>query len=92
MSIGPIVWSIIAVLVALVVLALLLTGTLRAVGRTTTVLGAFTDLLSDRTGMLRARLAAVKVRIARLRGTGEPDDPASVDSAVTSPLSEGAHQ
>jgi hypothetical protein len=78
-SIGPIVWSIVVVLVALVVLGLLLMGTLRAVGRTTTVLGAFTDLLADRTGMLRARVAAIQVRLARRRSdrastpTGEPE-------------------
>jgi hypothetical protein len=88
-SIGPIVWSIVVVLVALVVLALLVTGTLRAVGRTTTVLGAFTELVSDRTGMLRARLAAITVRIARLRGTGEHPDTA-VASGENAPLSEGA--
>jgi hypothetical protein len=89
-SIGPIVWSIVVVLVALVVLGLLVGGTLRAVGRTTTVLGAFTELVADRTGMLRARLAAIKVRIARLRGTDDPDVTAPVDSNPTEPLSEGA--
>ena len=89
MSIGPIVWSIIAVLVALVVLALLLVGALRAVGRTATVLGAFTELLGDRTGMLRARVAAIRVR---LRGTDDPDTTAPVQSAVTVSLSEGAPQ
>jgi hypothetical protein len=44
-SIGPLVWSIVAVLVALVVLALLVVGALRAVGRTRAVLAAFTGPL-----------------------------------------------
>lgn len=92
MSIGPIVWSIVVVLVALVVLALLLAGTLRAVGRTTTVLGVFTELVTDRTGMLRARVAAIQVRLARLRGTDDPDTTTPVQSAATVPLSEGAPQ
>jgi hypothetical protein len=91
-SIGPIVWSIVVVLVAMVVLALLVLGLMRAVGRTTTVLGAFTELLADRTGMLRARVAAVQVRVALLRGTDDPDTTAPVQSAVTVPLSEGAPQ
>jgi Tfp pilus assembly protein PilX len=66
---GPLVWSIVAVLVALVVLALLVLTALRAVGRTRTVLGAFTAQASDRTGMLRARVAALRVRVGVLRGS-----------------------
>jgi hypothetical protein len=62
MSVGPLVWSIVAVVVALVVLVLFAMPVLRGVGRTTTVLGAFTELVTDRTGMLRARIAALRVR------------------------------
>ncbi|MEJ2871564.1 hypothetical protein WCD74_27645 [Actinomycetospora sp. OC33-EN08] len=75
---GPIVWSILAAVVALVVLALLVVGLLRTVNRTTTVLGAFTALLSDRVGLLRARAAAVGVRLARR----PPDGPSPVESAA----------
>ncbi len=77
MSIGPIVWSIVAVLVALVVLAFLVLIALRAVGRTTTVLGAFTALVSDRAGMLRARVAALRVRASRLGGSSAVRPPPS---------------
>ena len=80
-SFGPLVWSIVAVLVALVVLALLVVGALRAVGRTTTVLAAFTALVSDRAGMLRARVAAVRVRAGRLGGS-----PSSSGSAAVGPV------
>ncbi len=79
---GPIVWSIVAVLAALVVLAVLLVGLLRAVGRTTAVLGAFTSFTGDRVGLLKARVAALQVRIARRR-QGPP-----VQSDVPA---EGAH-
>jgi hypothetical protein len=97
-SIGPIVWSIVAVLVALAVLALLVLGLLRAVGRTSVVLGAFTGLLSDRTGMLRARIAALQIRMARRRErTGDSSGSAPVESGttvsdLTVPVSEGAPQ
>ena len=89
MSFGPLVWSIVAVLVALVVLGLLVLTALRAVGRTTTVLAAFTALLSDRAGMLRARVAALRVRAGRLgRSSGTSGSVAigPVDSAVTMPV------
>ncbi|HEY2195527.1 MAG TPA: hypothetical protein VGH76_24945 [Actinomycetospora sp.] len=76
MSFGPIVWSIVAALVALVLLALLVLTALRAAGRTTTVLGAFTAFVSDRAGMLRARVAALKVRVSLMRGTGDSSGPA----------------
>lgn len=66
---GPLVWSIVAVLVALVVLALLALTAVRAVGRTRTVLAAFTARTSDRTGMLRARVAALRVRVGVMRGS-----------------------
>ncbi|MDL5158178.1 hypothetical protein [Actinomycetospora termitidis] len=70
---GPIVWSIVAVVVALVVLAVLVVGLLRHANRTTTVLGAFTALLGDRLGLLRARVAALQVRLARRRApAGSP--------------------
>ena len=69
MSFGPIVWSIVAALVALVVLALLVLPALRAARRTTTVLGALRTLVSDRAGMLRARVAALKVRVGLMRDT-----------------------
>jgi Tfp pilus assembly protein PilX len=72
--VGPIVWSIVAALVALVVLALLVLTAVRAAGRTTTVLGAFSALVSDRAGMLRARVAALRVRASLLRGTGDSSD------------------
>jgi hypothetical protein len=49
---------------------------LRAAGRTTTVLGAFTAFVSDRAGMLRARVAALKVRVSLMRGTGDSSGPA----------------
>jgi len=87
-SFGPLVWSIVAVLVALVVLALLVMGTLRAVGRTTTVLAAFTALVSDRTGMLRARVAALRVRAGQLRGSSRSSGSVAigpVESDVTVP-------
>lgn len=84
MSIGPLVWSIVAVLVALVVLALLVFTALRAVGRTTTVLGAFTTLLSARTGMLRARVAALRIRAGRLGET-----PGSSGSVAIGPVESG---
>jgi hypothetical protein len=87
-SFGPLVWSIIAVLVALVVLALLVLTALRAAGRTTTVLAAFTALVSDRAGMLRARVAALRVRAGLLgrssRSSGSVE-PGPVDSGVTVP-------
>ena len=89
MSFGPLVWSIVAVLVALVVLALLVLTALRAVGRTTTVLAAFTALLSDRAGMLRARVAALRVRASLLgRTSGSSGSVAigPVDSDVTMPV------
>jgi hypothetical protein len=88
-SFGPIVWSIVAALVALVVLALLVLTALRAVGRTTTVLGVFTALVSDRAGMLRARVAALKVRMSRMGGTRDSSDPAPVGSVPTGSASEG---
>jgi hypothetical protein len=97
-SIGPVVWSIIVVLVALVVLALLVLGLLRAVGRTTVVVGAFTKLVSDRTGMLRARIAALQIRMARRREqTGDSSGSLPVESGttvsdLTVPVSEGAPQ
>jgi hypothetical protein len=87
-SFGPLVWSIVAVLVALVVLALLVLGALRAVGRTTTVLAAFTALLSDRAGMLRARVAALRVRAGRLGGPSRSSGSVGigpVESDVTTP-------
>jgi Tfp pilus assembly protein PilX len=87
-SFGPLVWSIVAVLVALVVLALLVLGALRAVGRTTTVLAAFTALVSDRTGTLRARVAALRVRAGRLGGSSPSSGSLTtgpVDSDVTVP-------
>lgn len=93
MSIGPLVWSIVAVLVALVVLALLVVGALRAVGRTTAVLAAFTGPFADRTGMLRARVAALRVRASRRgRTPGTSGSPGSaavgpVDSDITMPIS-----
>jgi Tfp pilus assembly protein PilX len=89
-SIGPLVWSIVAVLVALVVLALLVVGALRAVRRTRAVLAAFTGPFADRTGMLRARVAAVRVRTSRLGSTSGSSDSATVgpvDSDITMPIS-----
>jgi hypothetical protein len=87
-SFGPLVWSIVAVLVALVVLALLVLTALRAAGRTTTVLAAFTALVSDRTGMLRARVAALRVRAGLLGDSSRSSGSAEigpVDSDVTVP-------
>jgi hypothetical protein len=89
-SIGPLVWSIVAVLVALVVLALLVLGALRAVGRTTTVLEAFTTSFSHRTGMLRARVAALRVRASRVGTTPGSSPSVPVESGERVPGSGGA--
>ncbi|MFC5063910.1 hypothetical protein [Actinomycetospora atypica] len=83
--VGPIVWSIVAVLAALVVLALLVVGLLRAVGRTTAVLGAFTSFTGDRVGLLRARVAALQVRV-RHHDRGRAVSPVQSDVPA-----EGAH-
>ena len=88
MSFGPLVWSIVAVLVALVVLALLVLTAMRAVGRTTTVLAAFTALISDRAGMLRARVAGLRVRASLLGRSSRSSGSAEigpVDSDATVP-------
>lgn len=85
--VGPIVWSIVAVVVALVVLALLVGGLLRALRRTTTVAGAFTAQTSDRLGLLRARVAALRVRMEQRRAS----DSSPVQSVGTTPSSEGNH-
>ena len=92
MSFGPIVWSIVAVLVALVLLALLALPVLRAAVRTTTVLGAFTALVSDRGGLLRARLAGLRVRAGRRGQTGDSSGSPEVDWSVTVPVTGGAPQ
>jgi hypothetical protein len=65
--IGPIVWSIVAVFVALVVLVLLVGGALRALRRTSAVSGAFGAFVTDRVGLLRARTAALGVRMEQRR-------------------------
>jgi hypothetical protein len=85
--IGPIVWSIVAVVVALVVLALLVGGLLRTLRRTSAVSGAFGSLLTDRLGLLRARAAALGVRMEQRRTS----DSSPVQSGTTTPSSEGSH-
>jgi hypothetical protein len=85
--VGPIVWSIVAVVVALVALALLAGGLLRSLRRTSAVSGAFGSLLSDRVGLLRARAAALGVRMEQRRAS----DSSPVQSGATTPSSEGNH-
>jgi hypothetical protein len=85
--IGPLVWSIVAVVIALVVLALLVGGLLRALRRTTAVAGEFSTRTADRVGLLRARAAALGVRMEQRRVSGS----SPVQSVVTTPSSEGNH-
>ncbi|GAA4838946.1 hypothetical protein GCM10023201_30340 [Actinomycetospora corticicola] len=85
--VGPIVWSIVAVVVALVALALLVGGLLRSLRRTSAVSGALGSLLSDRVALLRARAAALGVRMEQRRTS----DSSPVQSGTTTPSSEGNH-
>ncbi len=64
----PYLWSVVAVVAALVALGLLVGASLRPVKRLSAVAGLAGRQMGDEVGMLRARLAALRVRLAQRRG------------------------
>ncbi len=63
----PYLWSVVAVVVALVGLGLLVGASLGPVRRLSTVAGLASRQLGDEVGMLKARVAALRVRLAQRR-------------------------
>jgi hypothetical protein len=64
----PYLWSVVAVVAALVALGLLVGASLRPLQRLNTVAGLAGREMGDEVGMLKARLAALRVRLAQRRG------------------------
>jgi hypothetical protein len=64
----PYLWSVVAVVAALVALGLLVGASLRPARRLSTVAGLASRQMGDEVGMLKARLAALRVRLAQRRG------------------------
>ncbi|HWN27380.1 MAG TPA: hypothetical protein VNP37_10500 [Actinomycetospora sp.] len=64
----PYLWSVVAVVAALVALGLLVGASLRPAKRLSTVAGVAGREMGDEVGMLKARLAALRVRLAQRRG------------------------
>ncbi|WP_433781052.1 bacteriophage holin [Actinomycetospora sp. CA-101289] len=64
----PYLWSVVVVVVALVALGLLVVSALRPAQRLSTVAALAGRQMGDEVGMLKARLAALRVRLAQRRG------------------------
>jgi hypothetical protein len=63
----PYLWSVVAVVAALAALGLLVGAALRPLRRLGTVAGLAGREMGDEVGMLKARLAALRVRLAQRR-------------------------
>jgi len=63
----PYLWSVVAVVIALVALGLLVGASLRPARRLSTVAAVAGRQMGDEVGMLKARLAALRVRLAQRR-------------------------
>lgn len=64
----PYLWSVVAVVAALIALGLLVGASRRPLQRLSTVAGVAGREMGDEVGMLKARLAALRVRLAQRRG------------------------